>query len=147
LIAAHFAGATNSTIEQMLSGPVNGVYIATHPDSHHAYVLAALAAGKHVLCEKPSMLNGQQLEEVLAAARTRGMLFMEAMKSPFLPLYRRLREHLERDPIGQVAFVRAGSSIADIPLNRPIYNLDAVATAFSALAPMKHSSRSTGSAP
>jgi predicted dehydrogenase len=33
------------------------VYIATHPDSHHAYALAALAAGKHVLCEKPSMLN------------------------------------------------------------------------------------------
>jgi hypothetical protein len=37
------------------------VYIATHPDSHHAYALAALAAGKHVLCEKPSMLNRQQL--------------------------------------------------------------------------------------
>jgi scyllo-inositol 2-dehydrogenase (NADP+) len=124
LIAAHFAGATNSTIEQMLSGPVNGVYIATHPDSHHAYALAALTAGKHVLCEKPSMLNGEQLKEVLVAASTRGLLFMEAMKTPFFPLYRRLREYLEQDPIGQVALVRAGSSIADIPLNRPIYNLD-----------------------
>ncbi|WP_211256372.1 Gfo/Idh/MocA family protein [Edaphobacter aggregans] len=49
---------------------------------------------------------------------------MEAMKPPFFPLYRRLREHLEQDPIGQVAFVRAGSSIADVPLNHPIYNLD-----------------------
>ena len=122
--AAHFGGATTRTLDQMLSGPVDAVYIATHPDSHHTYALAALAAGKHVLCEKPSMLNGQQLEEVLAAASTRGLLFMEAMKTPFFPLYRRLREHLEQDPIGQVAFLRAGSSIADIPLNHPIYNLD-----------------------
>ena len=122
--AAHFGGATTCTLEQMLSGPVDAVYIATHPDSHHAYALAALAAGKHVLCEKPSMLNGQQLDEVLVAASIRGLLFMEAMKPPFFPLYRRLREHLEQDPIGQIAFVRAGSSIADIPLNHPIYNLD-----------------------
>ena len=49
------------------------------------------------------MLNGQQLEEVLAAASIRGLLFMEAMKPPFFPLYRRLLEHLEQDPIEQVA--------------------------------------------
>jgi scyllo-inositol 2-dehydrogenase (NADP+) len=49
---------------------------------------------------------------------------MEAMKTPFFPLYHRLREHLEQDPIGQVAFVRAGSSVANLPLNHPIYNLD-----------------------
>jgi len=122
--AAHFGGATTSTLEQMFSGPVDAVYIATHPDSHHAYALAALAVGKHVLCEKPSMLNGRQLEEVLVAASIRGLLFMEAMKPPFFPLYRRLREHLEQDPIGQVAFVRAGSSIANIPLSHPIYDLD-----------------------
>jgi hypothetical protein len=109
--AAHFGGATTCTLEQMLSGPVDAVYIATHPDSHHAYALAALVAGKHVLCEKPSMLNRQQLEEVLVAASIRGLLFMEAMKPPFFPLYRRLREHLEQDPIGQVAFGRAGSQI------------------------------------
>jgi hypothetical protein len=61
---------------------------------------------------------------------------MEAMKPPFFPLYRRLREHLEQDPIGQVAFVRAGSSIANIPLNHPVYNLEVGAAASSALAPL-----------
>ena len=35
--AAHFGGATTCTLEQMLSGPADAVYIATHPDSHHAY--------------------------------------------------------------------------------------------------------------
>ena len=78
---AHFGGATTCTVEQMLSGPVDAVYITTHADSHHAYALAALAAGKHVLCEKPSMLNGQHPEEVLVAASIRGLLFIEAMKN------------------------------------------------------------------
>jgi predicted dehydrogenase len=60
--AAQFGGATTRTLDQMLSSSVDAVYIATHPDSHHAYALEALTAGKHVLCEKPSMLNGQQLK-------------------------------------------------------------------------------------
>ena len=34
---AHFGGATTCTLEQMLSSPVDAVYIATHPDSHHTY--------------------------------------------------------------------------------------------------------------
>ncbi len=93
-------GAACGTLEQMLEGPIHSVYIATHPDSHHAYAMEALAAGKHVLCEKPSMLNGTQLAEVLAAARSRGLLFMEAMKPPFFPLCRKLRQHLDDYPIG-----------------------------------------------
>src|SRR5580765_7264251 len=47
--AADFGGATTRTLEQMLSGSIDAVYIATHPDSHHVYALAALVAGKHVL--------------------------------------------------------------------------------------------------
>ncbi len=122
--AATFGGVASVTLEQMLDGPINSVYIATHADSHHAYALMALAAGKHVLCEKPSMLNGAQLDEVLAAARAQGLLFMEAMKPPFFPLYRKLRQHLERDPIGQVGFVRAGSSLATVSSSHPIYSHD-----------------------
>src|ERR1700676_5513426 len=41
--AATFGGATPCALQQMLSGPVDAVYIATPPDSHHAYSLAALA--------------------------------------------------------------------------------------------------------
>jgi predicted dehydrogenase len=48
---------------------------------------------------------------------------MEAMKPPFFPLYERLRQHLEADPIGPVGFVRAGhcdSTLApDYPLHFP----------------------------
>lgn len=109
------------SLESLLTADVDAVYIATHPDSHAEFCLHALTAGKHVLCEKPATLNVNQLEQVLTAARQHDRLFMEAMKPPFFPLYRRLRQHLEDDPIGPVGFVRAGhcdSSIApDYPLH------------------------------
>lgn len=122
--AAENGGVAAPTLDALLAGPIDAVYIGTHPDSHHDYALAALGAGKHVLCEKPSMLNEKELDTVLLAAHIRGLLFMEAMKSPFFPLYRRLREHLEFDPIGQVGFVRAGSSLADVPREHALYNVD-----------------------
>src|SRR5665213_847873 len=96
------------TLHDLLRSGIDAVYVATHPDSHAAICIEALAAGKHVLCEKPAALNVGQLEHMLAAARERDLLFMEAMKPPFFPLYRKLREHLEDDFIGPVGFVRAG---------------------------------------
>ncbi len=111
---------TAETLDEMLSANVDAVYVATHPDSHAEFCLKALAAGKHVLCEKPAALNERQLVEVLAAARANDRLFMEAMKPPFFPLYGRLREHLKKDPIGQIGFVRAGHADATLPADYPL---------------------------
>ncbi len=109
------------TLEALLATGIDAVYIATHPDSHADLILAALAAGKHVLCEKPASLNLIQLEQILAAARKHDRLFMEAMKPPFFPLYRKLREHLAADPIGPVGFVRAGHCDSSIGPDYPLH--------------------------
>lgn len=110
-------------LDEFFATGIDAVYVATHPDTHADLCIQALAAGKHVLCEKPSALNGRQLAEILKAAGQHDRLFMEAMKPPFFPLYQRLREHLAADPIGPVGFVRAGhcdSSLApDYPLHFP----------------------------
>jgi predicted dehydrogenase len=106
----------------LLDAPIDAVYVGTHPDSHAEICRMALAAGKHVLCEKPSALNVRELETMLAAARRHGRLFMEAMKPPFFPLYRRLRAHLEVDPIGPVGFVRAGHVDATLPLTHALHS-------------------------
>src|ERR1039457_2171891 len=90
----------HDTLAQLLAGDIDAVYIATHADTHAQMSMLALEAGKHVLCEKPAALNPRQLTEVICAAGRNGRLFMEAMKPPFFPLYRRLRQHLESDPIG-----------------------------------------------
>ena len=111
----------HSSLDQFLSADLDAVYVATHPDTHAELCLRALAAGKHVLCEKPSTLNEAQLVEVLAAARLHDRLFMEAMKPPFFPLYRQLREHLEADPIGPIGFVRAGHCDSTLSPDYPLH--------------------------
>ncbi len=109
------------SLEALLASNIDAVYIATHPDSHAQFCIQALAAGKHVLCEKPATLNVRQLQEVLSVARHHDRLFMEAMKPPFFPLYQRLRQHLESDPIGPIAFVRAGHCDSSIGPDYPLH--------------------------
>ena len=110
--------------ELLAQRDIDAVYIATHPDSHAALCLAALAAGKHVLCEKPTALNRRQVEAIVSAARQRNLLFMEAMKPPFFPLYRRLRAHLSADPIGPIGLVRAGHCDSTLAPDAPLRVLE-----------------------
>jgi len=110
-----------ATLDQLMDANVDAIYVATHPDTHAEICLQALAAGKHVLCEKPATLNERQIAEVLAAARKQDRLFMEAMKPPFFPLYQRLREHLKADPIGPVGYVRAGHADATLAPDYPLH--------------------------
>lgn len=121
--AAH-GGTPAATLEMLLAGDVDAIYIATLNGSHADYARAALAAGKAVLCEKPAAISGAQLETVLQAARDAGRLFMEAMKPPFYPLYRALRAHLHTDPIGEIRLVRAGCASASVPDEHPVYRLE-----------------------
>jgi predicted dehydrogenase len=108
-------------LDELVSAELDAIYVATHPDSHAALCIQALEAGKHVLCEKPAALNERQVVEVLSAARRNRRLYMEAMKPPFFPLYRRLRRHLEADPIGPVGYVRAGHCDARLPADYPLH--------------------------
>ena len=115
---------TASTLDDLLDSEVDAIYVATHPDSHAELCLRTLAAGKHVLCEKPAAVNRRQLEQIVAAARHHDRLFMEAMKPPFFPLYRRLREYLATDPIGPIGFVRAGHCDASRAPDYPLHFLE-----------------------
>ncbi|WP_454813495.1 Gfo/Idh/MocA family protein [Paraburkholderia fungorum] len=117
--AEEFGGEVCASFAALLASGIDALYIATVQDSHADYAIAALEAGLHVLCEKPATINRPQLERVLEVARAEQRLFMEAMKPPFYPLYRRLRAHLEADPIGEVGLVRAGCSVPGVPDDHP----------------------------
>jgi len=121
---ARYGGIACSSVDELLAGDIDAVYIATLPDSHALYSIKALQAGKHVLCEKPATLNLEQLIEVLAVAKDTGLLFMEGMKPPFFPLYTKLKAYLQHDPIGPVGYVRAGSSVADISRDHPNFSYE-----------------------
>lgn len=113
--------AVCNTFEELISADIDAIYVATHPDTHAELCIRALAAGKHVMCEKPAALNERQLNKILKAARQNDRLFMEAMKPPFFPLYRRLRQHLQDDPIGPIGFVRAGHADATLGPDYPLH--------------------------
>ena len=101
---------------------IDALYVATLPDSHSHYARRAFSAGCAVLCEKPAAVSASELGSLLNMAQASNVLFMEAMKPPFYPLFRRLIEHLASDPIGDIGFVRAGCSIADVPPDHPSFS-------------------------
>ena len=132
---SQYGGKACNSLNDLLLGDIDAVYIATLPDSHADYSIAALNAGKHVLCEKPAAVNLAQLKPVLQLAKAKGLLFMEGMKPPFYPLYKKLKEHLLTDPIGPAGYVRAGSAVMDCPPEHPNYNYDLIGGGIMQIAP------------
>jgi predicted dehydrogenase len=94
--------------EALVADPgVDVVYIATPHQAHRAGALLAIAAGKHVLVEKPLGLDAAQAEEVSAAAATAGVFCMEALWTLFLPRFDVVRQLLEQGVLGDVRTVLA----------------------------------------
>lgn len=121
-----FGGSACADMDELLATDIDAVYIATLPDSHAEYSIRALNAGKHVLCEKPAAINLPTLNSILEIATVKRLLFMEGMKPPFFPLYQKLKQHLVNDPIGEVGYVRAGSSVADISPDHPNFSYELI---------------------
>jgi predicted dehydrogenase len=87
--------------DALLGDPdVDAVYVATPHASHEDDTVAALSAGKHVLCEKPFALNVAQATRMATEARTRRLFCMEAMWSRFLPAYRSMVDTVRSGRIG-----------------------------------------------
>lgn len=82
------------------------VYLATPHNTHAEYLKAAVAAGRHVLCEKAVTVNTRQLEEVLRLAQERRVLVSEAMTLYHMPLYHELRRRQEAGVIGPVKMIQ-----------------------------------------
>ncbi|MEP3047105.1 MAG: Gfo/Idh/MocA family oxidoreductase [Roseibium sp.] len=76
-----FAGAngiatcTTDLAELLSDDSVDAVYISTTNEKHHTQALAAIAAGKHVLCEKPLAMTLDHAVEMVRAAKEKGVVF------------------------------------------------------------------------
>ena len=80
-----------SLSELLADKEVNAVYIASPNALHFGQAMAALQAGKHVLCEKPCTATETECEALFAEARARRLVLLEAMRplhDPMLPLLR-----------------------------------------------------------
>src|SRR5690554_3552433 len=94
--------ARHTSVEALVSDPdVDVVYVATPQARHADDTIAALEAGKHVLCEKPLALSARQARAMVETARRQDRFLMEALWSRFLPAYVRLREVLASGALGE----------------------------------------------
>ncbi|SEO65535.1 Gfo/Idh/MocA family protein [Aquisalimonas asiatica] len=101
----------------MLADPsIDAVYVASPHRFHHEQVLAALRAGKPVLCEKPMTVTAAQAEELMQVADQQGVFLMEAMWSRFLPVWQQVRRWLDDGRIGPVHTLHSEFCV-DMPRN------------------------------
>lgn len=104
----------HSSYEELIADDsLDAIYIATPAALHHRWTLAALRAGKHVLCEKPFSANATEAREMVAAARAAGLVLMEAYHWRYHPLVDRLRELLDEGRIGAVTDVHGSFCLPD----------------------------------
>ena len=79
--------------DALLADPdIDAVYNPLPNSLHGPWTLKAIAAGKHVLCEKPFASNAEEADLVADAAAASGLVVMEAMHYRYHPLIRRVRE-------------------------------------------------------
>ena len=107
--AADFGVDTSyGSYEQLVADPrVDAVYVAAPHSEHRALALLAIAAGKHVLIEKPIAVSLAEAREIVEAARAAGVFAMEAMWSRFLPQHTVVAQLLEAGDLGDVHSVSA----------------------------------------
>lgn len=75
---------------------IDAVYIASPNFAHYRQTLAALAHGKHVLCEKPFALNAAQAERMIETAHARRLVLLEAIRPVYDPFLTALRDNLHK---------------------------------------------------
>jgi predicted dehydrogenase len=99
--------------DALLADPdIDAVYISLPNSMHVEWTVKALAAGKHVLCEKPMGRRAADVQMAFDVAEREGRLLMEAFMYRHNPQTRRLVELLEAGAVGRVRLIRSAFSFA-----------------------------------
>ncbi|MCR5762977.1 MAG: Gfo/Idh/MocA family oxidoreductase [Treponema sp.] len=94
-----------SYVELLQDKDVQAVYIPLPNNLHLQWVIAALNAKKHVLCEKPLALNAYEAEQMFSAAKENGVCLMEAYAYLHSPYIKSLKDDIKSGIIGDVDFI------------------------------------------
>jgi len=114
--AKTFGGISYGSYQELVEDPlIDAIYVATPHPWHKENVIAALDAGKPVLCEKPFAVNAREAQEMVDTAQANNLALMEAMWSRFLPHYKQVREIVASGVLGKILSVHAdhGQRLAD----------------------------------
>ncbi len=92
------------------SADIDAIYIPLPNASHVEWTERALAAGKHVLCEKPIALEAAEIDRLIGARDASGLLAAEAFMVVFHPQWHRVRDLIAEGAIGELTHVQGGFS-------------------------------------
>jgi predicted dehydrogenase len=106
--AKHGIPTVHETYEKLLADEeIDAVYNPLPNALHARWTIAALEAGKHVLCEKPFASNVAEAEAMAAAAERADRVLMEAFHYRYHPLAARMKEVVESGELGPLRHVEA----------------------------------------
>ncbi len=104
---ARFGCRAHATVDALVRDPsVELVIVATPNHLHAAHAIAAMAAGRDVLCEKPMAATGDEAETMIAAARTTGRLLTVFNNRRFDPHFLQVRDVIDSGALGRIVQVR-----------------------------------------
>ena len=115
LASAHRGCVAVDSLAQLIDHPdVSAVYIATPDACHRDDVLAVMASGKAVLCEKPLATSLSDVQVLVAAASRQQSFLMEAMWTRFLPAILDVKRVVEAGEIGDIRYMQGRFSYGDV---------------------------------
>jgi predicted dehydrogenase len=92
--------------EQLLEDPtIDAVHVTTPNNLHYPVVMAAIEAGKHVICDKPLALSATEAKEMRDAANKAGVVNAVTFNYRFNPLVQQSRAMVAKGELGKVQFV------------------------------------------
>ncbi|MFB5271060.1 Gfo/Idh/MocA family protein [Enterococcus hirae] len=116
----HIPKAYGSYQEMLNDQEIDIIYIAVPNRQHSQHIMEALAANKHVLCEKAITMNKKELTEAMKLAEEKNLVLAEAMMIFNMPLYQQLRSLIDTNKLGALKMIQApfGSYKDPDPTNR-----------------------------
>jgi predicted dehydrogenase len=102
----HPQATATTSFEEMLAAPdVDAVAIVTPVATHYELARAALAAGKHVLIEKPLAASSSEADDLIARAKDAGLVLMPGHTFLYSPPVVRIKELLDAGELGDIYFI------------------------------------------
>lgn len=93
----------HESYQDLIDDPnVDAVYLSLTNVQHKQWVIAALEAGKHVLCEKPLAMNADEARLMMATAQTNNRMLVEAVWTRWQPRMQRMTEIVRNGDLGDV---------------------------------------------
>jgi predicted dehydrogenase len=112
---------TTSNYEDLLSGNLDAVVVATPVNTHYPLAKEALLAGKHVFVEKPITSNAAQADELVALAAEYGLTLMVGHTFVYNPAVQAVREIIRSNQLGKIYYLN--STRANLGLLQPDINV------------------------